>query len=80
MSEQKPESLSVKVAELEKKLDATLDVIGKLVKALDYMRVGDARFIFEMDMVKHSLCEAGYPDTTTAEIQEPSEEPSPLES
>lgn len=78
MSEEKPESLSAKVAELEKKLDATLDVIGKLVKALDYMRVGDARFIFEMDMVKHSLSEAGYVDSTAAEVQEPSEPPSPL--
>ena len=78
MSEEKPENLTAKVAELEKKLDATLNVIGKLVNALDYMRDGDARFIFEMDMVKHSLCEAGYADSTTAEVQEPSEHPSPL--
>lgn len=54
------ENLTTKVVELEKKLDASLDVIGKLVKALDYMRNGDARFIFEMDLVKHSLSEAGY--------------------
>lgn len=71
MSEEQPESLSAKVAELESKLDATLDVVGKLVKALDYMRVGDARFIFEMDMVKHSLCEAGYAESTTTDVQEP---------
>ena len=64
MSEDKPD-LTAKVAELEKKLDLTLDVIGKLVKALDYMRGDDARFIFEMDLVKHSLCEAGYLDTTS---------------
>lgn len=71
MSENQPESITEKVAELEKKLDATLDVIGKLVKALDYMRGDDPRFIFEMDLVKHSLCEAGYCDTTS-ELQESS--------
>ena len=74
MSENKPENITEKVAELEKKLDATLDVIGKLVKALDYMRGDDPRFIFEMDLVKHSLCEAGYRDTTS-EPQEPSGTP-----
>lgn len=63
MSEEKPENLTTKVAELEKKLDASLDVIGKLVKALDYMRDNDARFIFEMDLVKHSLSEAGYSES-----------------
>ena len=68
MSEDKPD-LTAKVVELEKKLDATLDVIGKLVKALDYMRGDDARFIFEMDLVKHSLCEAGYFETTTPDAQ-----------
>jgi len=67
MCEDKPENLTVKVEELEKKLDATLNVVGKLVKALDYMRGDDARFIFEMDLVKHSLCEAGYIDSSTAE-------------
>lgn len=69
MSEDKPE-LTAKVEELEKKLDVTLDVISKLVKALDYMRGDDARFIFEMDLVKHSLCEAGYFESTTAEARE----------
>lgn len=63
MSEDNPENLTAKVAELEEKLDSTLNVIGKLVKALDYMRDGDTRFIFEMDLVKHSLCEAGYTDS-----------------
>jgi regulator of replication initiation timing len=67
MSEDKPD-LTAKVAELEKKLDTTLDVIGKLVKALDYMRGDDARFIFEMDLVKHSLCEAGYFETATSDV------------
>jgi regulator of replication initiation timing len=71
MSEANPENLTVKVAQLEKKLEATLTVIGKLVQALDYMRDGDARFIFEMDLVKHSLSEAGYTDSTS-ELQEPS--------
>lgn len=80
MSAENPENLTAKVSELEKKLDATLDVIGKLVKALDYMRVGDARFIFEMDMVKHSLSEAGYLESTTAEVKEPPEHSSRLES
>lgn len=75
MSEDNPESLTAKVAELEEKLDFTLNVIGKLVKALDYMRDGDTRFIFEMDLVKHSLCEAGYADSTS-ELQEHST-PSP---
>lgn len=70
ISEDKPENLTAKVEELEKKLDATLEVIGKLVKALDYMRGDDARFIFEMDLVKHTLCEAGYAENITSEAQD----------
>ena len=69
MSEQ-PENLTTKVAELEKKLNASLDVIGKLVKAIDYMRNDDAKFIFEMDLVKHSLCEAEYIESTISDNQE----------
>lgn len=69
MSEQ-PENLTTKVAELEEKLNASLDVISKLVKAIDYMRNDDARFIFEMDLVKHSLCEAGYVESTISDNQE----------
>ncbi len=52
--------LVARVAELEEKLDATLQVVSKLVTALDSMRSGDPKFIFEMDLVKHSLCETGY--------------------
>lgn len=70
MSEANPENLTARVAQLETKLEATLAVIGKLVQALDYMRDGDAKFIFEMDLVKHSLCEAGYTDSTS-DSQEP---------
>jgi hypothetical protein len=70
MSEQ-PENLTTKVAELEKKLNASFDVISKLVKAIDYMRNDDAKFIFEMDLVKHSLCEAGYLESTISDNQEP---------
>lgn len=73
MSEANPEDLTARVAQLEKKLEATLTVVGKLVQALDYMRDGDARFIFELDLVKHSLCEAGYVDPTS----EPQEHSSP---
>ena len=69
MNEQ-PENLTIKVAELEKKLNASFDVISKLVKAIDYMRNDDARFIFEMDLVKHSLCEAGYVESTISDNQE----------
>jgi len=68
MSEQ-PENLTIKVAELEKKLNASFDVIGKLVKAIDYMRNDDAKFIFEMDLVKHSLCKAGYVESTISDNQ-----------
>lgn len=64
MSEENLE-LTAKVAQLEKKLDVTLDVVGRLVKALDYMRGSDPRFIFEIDLVKHSLCEAGYTEVTS---------------
>ena len=60
MSEENLENLTAKVADLEKKLDTTVDLVGRLVKVLDHMRSDDARFIFEMDLVKHSLCEAGY--------------------
>ena len=67
---EQPEILTIKVAELEKKLNASLDVIGKLVKAIDYMRNDDAKFIFEMDLVKHSLCEAGYIESTISDNQE----------
>lgn len=69
MSEQ-PENLTTKVAELEKKLNASFDVISKLVQAIDYMRNDDARFIFEMDLVKHFLCEAGYIESTISDNQE----------
>ena len=69
MSEENQENLSAKVAELEKKLDTSLEVIAKLVKALDYMRGDDPRFIFEMDLVKHSLAEAGYSESTPSERQ-----------
>lgn len=69
MSEQ-PENLTIKVTELEKKLNASFDVISKLVKAIDYMRNDDAKFIFEMDLVKHSLCEAGYVESTISDNQE----------
>lgn len=70
MSEANPENLTARVAHLEKQLEATLTVIGKLVQALDYMRDGDARFIFEIDLVKHSLCEAGYTESSISESQE----------
>lgn len=70
MSEENQEHLAAKVAELEKKLDVTLNVISKLIKAMDYMRGGDARFIFEIDLVKHSLCEVGYFESALSEIQE----------
>jgi hypothetical protein len=56
----KPGKSHSKSCSTRKKLDATIDVVGRLVKVLDYMRSDDARFIFEMDLVKHSLCEAGY--------------------
>lgn len=79
MSEEKQENLAAKVEQLEKRLDVTLDVISKLVKALDYMRSGDARFIFEMDLVKHSLIEAGYSEIATTEEKEASGHPSSLE-
>ncbi len=72
MSEANPENLSIRVAQMEKKLEATLTVIGKLVQTLDYLRDGDARFIFEMDLVKHSLSEAGYTESSTFPLQEPS--------
>lgn len=60
------------VVELEKKLDATLDVVGRLVKALDYMRSDDARFIFEMDLVKHCLYEPGYLEGSESSAHNPS--------
>lgn len=69
MSEQ-PANLTIKVAELERKLNASFDAISKLVKAIDYMRNDDARFIFEMDLVKHSLCEVGYVESTISDNQE----------
>lgn len=70
MSEENLDNLTAKVTELEGKLDATLEVVGRLVKALDYMRTSAARFIFEMDLVKHALCEAGYADTSEASISQ----------
>jgi len=54
MSADNQENLTAKVEELERKLDATLNVVGKLVTALDSMRSGDPKFIFEIDLVKHS--------------------------
>lgn len=54
------QELGDRVTQLEEKLDATLKVVSKLVTALDSMRSGDPKFIFEMDLVKHSLSENGY--------------------
>lgn len=65
MNQANPENLTARIAQMETKLEATLTVLGKLVQALDYMRDGDARFIFEIDLVKHSLSEAGYTDSTS---------------
>lgn len=67
MHQENQADLHTKVAELEQKLNTSLDIIGKLVKAVDYMRCSDTRFIFEMDLVKHSLCEAGYIDDLSDE-------------
>ena len=63
MSEANQE-LTAKVAELEQKLEFTLSAIAKLVQAMDHLRGDDARFIFEMDLAKHSLNEAGYTENT----------------
>lgn len=64
--------LTARVEQLERRLDATLNAVGKLVKALDHMRDNDARFIFEMDLVKHCLNEAGcseYRDSAASKPQ-----------
>ena len=69
MYQENQDDLRTRVAELEQKLDTSLHIISKLVKAVDYMRCSDSRFIFEMDLVKHSLCEAGYTDDSSDEGQ-----------
>lgn len=59
MNEENLENITAKFAALEKELDATIDLVGRLVKAIDQIRSDEARFSFETDLVKHCLCEAG---------------------
>lgn len=62
MSEQTQQDLITKVQELEARLEASLDAIAHLVKALEYLRMNDSQGIFDLDLAKHALNEAGYQD------------------
>ncbi len=70
MSDSKQQDLITKVAELETRLEASLDAIAHLVKAVEYLRVNDSQGIFDLDLAKHALNEAGYQDVATTEIQD----------
>ncbi|HEY9820455.1 MAG TPA: hypothetical protein V6D35_06705 [Candidatus Sericytochromatia bacterium] len=67
MSETTPQDLNTKVEELETKLKASLDAIAHLVKAVEYLRSNDSQGIFDLDLAKHALNEAGYEDDTLSE-------------
>jgi hypothetical protein len=67
MSEPTPQDLKAKVAELETRLAASLDAIAHLVKAVEYIRANDSQGIFDLDLAKHALNEAGYEDDTLTE-------------
>lgn len=62
MSDLTPQDLSEKVRELETRLEASLDAIAHLVKAIEYLRANDTQGIFDLDLAKHALNEAGYQD------------------
>jgi hypothetical protein len=67
MSELTPQDLTTKVKELETRLAASLDAIAHLVKAVEYLRANDSQGIFDLDLAKHALNEAGYEDETLKE-------------
>lgn len=68
MSEPTPQDLKAKVEELETRLAASLDAIAHLVKAVEYIRANDSQGIFDLDLAKHALNEAGYEDDTLTEV------------
>ncbi|HEY9892737.1 MAG TPA: hypothetical protein V6D37_13235 [Candidatus Sericytochromatia bacterium] len=67
MSEPTSQDLKAKVEELETRLEASLDAIAHLVKAVEYLRANDSQGIFDLDLAKHALNEAGYEDETLTE-------------
>ena len=67
MNEPTQQDLKAKIEELETKLEASLDAIAHLVKAVEYLRTNDSQGIFDLDLAKHALNEAGYQDNTIAE-------------
>ena len=67
MSELTPQDLTTKVKELETRLAASLDAIAHLVKAVEYLRANDSQGIFDLDLAKHALNEAGYEDQILTE-------------
>ncbi len=70
MSEQTQDDLLNKVEELETRLAASLDAIAHLVKAIEYLRANDSQGIFDLDLAKHALNEAGYEDVVPIETQD----------
>lgn len=66
------QQLTNPIVDLDKKLDATLDAIANVVKAIEGLKVNDGGFIFHLDLAKHALNEAGYPDTASNQTPEES--------
>lgn len=77
MSEPTPQELKAKVEELETRLVASLDAIAHLVKAVEYIRANDSQGIFDLDLAKHALNEAGYKDETLTEVLDWQDESEP---
>ncbi|MEO8892665.1 MAG: hypothetical protein ABI417_14200 [Coleofasciculaceae cyanobacterium] len=75
MSEPTPKELKAKVEELETRLAASLNAIAHLVKAVEYLRTNDSQGIFDLDLAKHALNEAGYEDDTLTEALDWHDEP-----
>lgn len=67
MSEPTQQDMMAKITQLETKLDASLDAIAHLVKVVESLRANESEGVFDLDLAKHALNEAGYEDVGMAE-------------
>ncbi|MBW4648229.1 MAG: hypothetical protein KME06_05960 [Kastovskya adunca ATA6-11-RM4] len=66
MSDQNHQELIDRVIELETKFTASLDAIAHLLKAVDHLRANDTQGVFDLDLARHALNEAGYQEIDPA--------------
>lgn len=60
MSEPQLQTLADQIETLENRLNATIDAIAHLIRAVESIRADDGEEVFEVDLAKTSLHVAGY--------------------